>query len=293
MMAPGNNRLYFYRPRDGGIEYFAGNTANVQGPFTSFTGAVTENSFLAAVYDPDPVGGNRRLYVAADNFNRQKGITLFNVRLASGTLINRGRVTPDGVDARYPALVYDDNKVWLLYNMAHEYGEDIFRRRITGNGAEGEPERLLTAAQGSGARPLGYYTINGVPLLIWHETGSGTVFGAWEGGPAFVIQLDGSADRITLYGPAANGSLRAAIEKNGTISFGAINLNYIPAPPVIAPPEPDPGPYQDPDGGEGNGYPDGGENDGYDGGEAYVPDAGPPEPDDNNDGQVIEEENNS
>ncbi|MCL2002844.1 MAG: class B sortase [Oscillospiraceae bacterium] len=254
MLHPSFNRLYFYQPRDGGIDRYTGNTSTVQGMYNSFTGRVAENSFLAAVYDPDPAGeantanDNRRLYVAADNYNRQQGIHLFSTRLATGSLVYGGLATPAGVDARTPALIYDDREVWLLYTVVREGGEDIYRRLIRDGRASGDPELLLTAAAGSGARPLGLYTVDGADVLFWHEASNKTVRGAWEGGNPFTLALTGDADRVTFYGAVANNRIRAAVEKNGGFAFHNIELSSLPGPPAHPAfvTDPDPSPYSDP-----------------------------------------------
>jgi sortase B len=271
MLHPTSNRIYFYQPRDGGIDRYSGNTSVVQGLYSSYTGRVSGNSFLSAVYYPDPdrQSDKRRLYVAADNFNRQRGIFLLSNRLATGNLEYHGLVTPHGVDAKFPALVHDGGEVWLLYAVAHDGGEDVYRRLIRDRAAHGEPELLLSVPAGTGVRPLGYYTIDGVPLLFWHEASNKAVRGAWEGGDAFTVQLTGDANRVTLYGTARSGRIRAAVERNGRFTFSNIELANIPQPPaqtVAAPePEPDPGP----DGGqeEAPGLPEPPETDGDDGGE--------------------------
>jgi sortase B len=279
MLHPANNRLYFYQLTAGGIEYFAGNTSSVQGPYTSFTGAVSANSYLSAIYDSAPADGERRFYLAADNYNRQTGIQLLSVRLASNVLVPRGTVTPQGADARYPALISSDGDIWLLYTVVRSGGEDIYRRLIRDNGAAGEPELLRSFPINTNARALGYYVINGVPLLFWHETAAvKRVRGAWEDNDPFNLQLASDADRITFYGELSNNRIRAAVEKNGRITFHDVQLSSLPVhapvtPETPAPPEPSDDPPDDP----GDNQTDPGTTDG-DGGETQDP-AEVPNPD--------------
>jgi sortase B len=262
LLHPNSNRMYFYQPRDGGIDWYSGNTSIVQGVYSSYTGRVANNSFIAAVYDPDP--DKKMVYVAVDNFNKQKGITLLTNRLSSGALYSRGVITPPGVDAKFPALTYDDETVWLLYTVPREGGEDIYRRKLHDGKAVGDPELLLAAPAGSGARPLGCYTVDGSLLLFWHETASKKVYGAWEGSDPFEASLTGDADRVTLYGLVSGGKIRAAAEKNGKLTFASVDLSLLPKPPaqpVVNPePEPEPpvepeepGPEDSPDGEGGDG----------------------------------------
>jgi hypothetical protein len=234
LMRPGTNRLYFYQPRDGGIDWYAGNTTTVQGIYRNFTGRVTANSFIAAVYD----GEERRLYLAADNFNNQKGISIFSSYSPAGSLSTHGRATPYGADAKYPALTFEDGVTWLFYTVADNAGERLYRVRIRDRRALGEPELLRTLPAGSGARPLGRYVVDGAPVLFWHDTGSKKVYGAWAGGHAFETQLTGSADRVTMYGNVSGGRLRAVSEKDGRLSFHSFDLSTLPPKPVPSP-EPD------------------------------------------------------
>ncbi|MCL2003685.1 MAG: class B sortase [Oscillospiraceae bacterium] len=241
MLHPTTNKLYFYQTRDGGIDWYSGNTSVVQGVYSNYTGGVTEDSFIAAVYDSDQ--DNRKLYIAVDGFNDRQGVHLLTNRLPSGNLVYdeaHGLVTPWGVDARYPALAHDGGSVWLLYAVAGEDGEELYRRRLQDSRASGEPELLLTLPPDSEARPLGVYTVDGMPLLLWHETANSRVCGRWENGEAFTLPLAGGADRVTLYGTVSNGVLRAAAEKDGGFTFHTLNLadwpRPAPSPPL--PPEP-------------------------------------------------------
>jgi hypothetical protein len=274
------NRIYFYQPRGGrnaGIDWFSGNTTDVQGLYNNFTGPVANNSFISAVFQSH---APRSMFLALDNYNRQQGIQLFTAHSSSAALVRRGPVTPPGVDARYPALTYQNEEIWLLYTVARENGEGIYRRLIRDNAAAGEPELLHTAPGGSGARALGYYTVNGVPVLIWHEFANKTVRGVWQGGEPFSLQLTGDANRVTLFGNVTNGRVRAAVERNGRLTFQNLEFSGLPAPPAqeTAAPEPssepssepsaypsaedDPDPYPPPGGTDGYGGENGGENGG-------------------------------
>ena len=250
MQHPNSLKLYFYQPRDGGIDWYSGNSSTVQGVYSNYTGRVAKDSHIAAVYDPG--ADSKMVYVALDNFNRQKGIALLTNRLASGDLVSRGIVTPPGVDARYPALVYLDHTVWLLYTVARDGGEDVYRRKLQDGKASGEPELLLTAPAGSGARPLGYYTVDGSPLLFWHEAANKKVYGAWEGSDGFEVALTsgaaGDADRVTLYGQISNSQIRGVTEKDGKFRFTVIELYTLPLPPArpAVNPEPEPEPEPEP-----------------------------------------------
>ncbi|MDR0292973.1 MAG: class B sortase [Oscillospiraceae bacterium] len=242
MQHSGSSKLYFYQPREGGIDWYSGNSYIVQGVYSNYTGRVSKNSFIAAACDPDP--DRRRTYLAVDSFNRQKGIVIFTNRLASGKMYYGGLVTPSGVDARYPALTYDDGKIWLLYAVAGDGGEDLYRRLLADGKASGEPELLLAAPPGSGARPLGCYTVDGSLLVFWHEAANGAVYGVWEGGEPFAVPLAGNNDRVTLYGAVTGGKLKAVTEKNGKFSFTSVDIGALPQPllPVAAEPVDDPAP---------------------------------------------------
>lgn len=222
MLRPGNNRLYYYQPRNGGIDWYSGNTTTVQGVYSNYSGGISQNSFLAAVYD----GSERRLYLAADNVGGRAGVHLFSSYSPSGSLSSHGRVA----DGKNPALVHEDGVTWLLYTVAGNSGETIYRRKIKERGVSGEPELLRELSGVFGARPLGRYTVGGVPVLFWHDTAGSRVRGAWEGGETFDLSLSGDATRVTFYGTASG--LRAATEKNGRISFGTVDLSALPAKPA-------------------------------------------------------------
>jgi hypothetical protein len=236
MQGPG--RLYFYQPRDGGIDWYSGNQTNVQGIYSNSNDrGITKNSFLAAVeYVPNQV--DKLTYIAVGNYNNQTGIYLFSNTVPSAVVTKlQGRVTPEGVDARNPALLNENNRIWLLYAVPRDGGEDIYRLEIKNNAAAGEPELLRSVPAGSGTRPLGYYNINGTQLLLWHEVENKIVRGAWEGGDPFTLSLSGDNDRITFYGAVSDGKIKAAVEKSGKFSFTAINANDMPQPQQQQQPE--------------------------------------------------------
>ncbi|MCL1807113.1 MAG: class B sortase [Oscillospiraceae bacterium] len=246
MQGPG--RLYFYQPRDGGIDWYSGNQANVQGIYSNSNDrGITKNSFLAAV-DYVPNQTDKMTYIAVGDYNKQTGIYLFSNTVPSSVVMkNQGRITPEGVDARNPALLVENNRIWLLYAVPREGGEDIYRLEIKNNKAAGEPELLRTVSGGSGTRPLGCYTINGAQLLLWHEVENKKVCGAWENGDPFALSLSGDNDRITFYGAVADGKIKAAVEKNGKFSFTAINANDMPKPAEQPAETPAPDPIPDPE----------------------------------------------
>jgi hypothetical protein len=254
LLNPRMNRIYLYHPRtgrEGGIDWYSGNTTDMQGPYSNSSGPVSSNSHISAVYkNSEPRG----VFYAIDHYNRQQGIQLFTAGSAAVGMTRRGLVTPAGVDAKFPALIYENEKVWLLYTVSRDRGDDIYLLRVNENGASGEPERLRTAPHGSGTRPLGYYVIGGKPLLIWHEYANKKVYAAWEDGDAFSLSLTGDADRVTLFTAPAAGRVRAAVEKNGRLTFTHLELSDLPSPAKPSPePSPDPPPdLKAPENGDGN-----------------------------------------
>jgi sortase B len=236
LIRPGNNRLYFYQPRDGGIDWYSGNTTTVQGIYSNFTGKITGNSYLAAVYD----GSEKRSYLAADNFSGQKEIYLFSAHTPAGKLTSNGRVTPYGVNAKFPALVHENGATWLFYTVPANDSEKIYRLKIKNRKAEGPPELLRELPAGTGARPLGQYAVGDSFVLFWHETASKKVYGAWEGGDAFETRLPGDAVRVTVYGTASGGILRYVLERNGNLSFHTFDLSALPPKPALPEPEENP-----------------------------------------------------
>lgn len=228
------SRTYYYQPREAGIDWYSGNSSIVQGMYTNFKGKVKKDSFLSAVYHAD----EKKTYLALDRYNNQKGIVLLTNRLPSGNMNLGSTVTPAGIDARYPSLTLDNGTIWLLYTVVRDDGEDVYKLMLKEGKASGEPELLMTAPAGSRTRPLGYYTVDGVPLLFWHETVNKTVYGVWQGNDPFIVTLAGDADRVTVYGTLSGGKIKASTEKKGKLTFAAIDLSAYPKPVTPSPDEP-------------------------------------------------------
>jgi sortase B len=264
MYEPRDRRIYFYQPRTGrgaGIDWYSGDTVDVQGLFNNFTGPVARDSYMSAVFKNF---SPRSVFLAADNYNRQQGIQLFNAYAGYAGMSRRGLVTPQGVNARYPLLFYENEDLWLIYTVPRGRGDEIHRLKIVDNRGYGEPELLFTAPHGADSRALDYRIADGMPLLIWHEAANKKVFGSWDGGEAFELDLTGDADRLTFFGAVTNNQIRIAIEKNGKFTFDHFSFSGLPKPaaPLIPDPDPDPaddpGPADDPD--PGDGYDDNGDD---------------------------------
>ena len=226
------NRLYFYQPRNGGIDWYTGNRDIVQGVFSNYSGPVTENSYISAAYDANPNQDSRMLYVAIDGYGGAAGIHLLTSQYLSGNLTyndTHGLITPPGTEAKFPALQYDGSHILLLYIVNTPEGESVYMRRLTGGMAIDSPELLLTLPPNSGIRPLARYIIDGTPILFWHETATQTVNAAWlSNNIPFTTGISGSADRVTLYSLSSSGTIRAAVERDGTITFHTLSVTELP-----------------------------------------------------------------
>jgi sortase B len=253
LQIPGGTKMYYYQARAGGIDWYSGSTTVVQGMFDYVAGNIAADAIVSAAFDPDR--DKRILYVVTDKFGGQKGIYLFTSNISSRYRVSSGWVSPPGVDARSPAMQYENGRIWLLYTEPRSNREIIYRRRLDNRQAVGEPEPLQTVPGGSGNRALAFYEIGGAMLLLWHDTTAKTVYGAWDGGEPFALALPGDCDRINIYGALSSGKVKAAVEKNGSFTFTEIDINSLPKKEDMIPPSPEPEPEPDPDGDSG---PDGG-----------------------------------
>jgi sortase B len=225
---PAGNRFFFYKTQAGVIQRFYGDSQSVQGPSRALahSGISAGSNTAALIRDTHEDGGaGRGVYVAVQGVDGQSGIYLFTGDTPTSTLNFDGQITPAGVDARYPAIQSSDG-VRLLYSVHEGRGSRLYRQTIDG----GDREHLYTVHGVADVQPLGYYVINGAPLVIWYETESGWIGGGWVGGNEFIIdRIEGNA-RVMLYGGLNNGVVRAVVEGGGRMIFTSISLESIPPP---------------------------------------------------------------
>ncbi|MCL2628063.1 MAG: class B sortase [Oscillospiraceae bacterium] len=264
---PVNDRMFYYQMQNGMIHRYSGNVAEAQGPFRALMrSGVTSTSFAAAyirnIRDDDEA--NRALYLAVEGVGGHSGvINLYSAGLAQGLLRLEGQISPPGVHAKFPALQgAPGNHVWLLYTVQGELDSYIYRVLIQNERVASEPELLYTVQGVTDARPLGYFTTDEKPLIIWHEALNGFIRAARPGERAVYSINDeiGEGARVMLYGDMTGHSLKVAVERGGRMSFININIVELHLAPDALPPEEDD--YGDPDGDDGDDGddPDGNEN---------------------------------
>jgi len=232
---PSSGKIYLYQIGASGIEWYVGNTWQVQGPYNCYAGAITSSGYISALTTTQG-----RTLLAVDRMNGQAGVSLFSSSLPSGrfSLVTSAPVT-EGIDALYPLLYADSNDdVWLLYTIfADEKAQEhIYKTRIGADGAMGESELLITANEGAGLRAAGMAELNGRTIFIWHETKTRTVHGKYLGGTEAVLSITGDVKRITFYGGLSDNDLRFVSEANGRLNFGTFDISEVPTaglPPIV------------------------------------------------------------
>ncbi|MCL2084693.1 MAG: class B sortase [Oscillospiraceae bacterium] len=243
----GNGKIYYYQMRRNGVNWYVGNTKSVQGPYSCFTGKPQADSTISAVYH----SGIKQPFMAIDRLSDIPGVFLLNAQIPGGTfrLVQNTPVTPSGADARNPLIAIDGNDMWLLYTVANDEREVIYRLGITRTGAPvGDPEPLWEAPPQTGLRPIGYYIINGSYALIWQEADG--VYGTRPGLTESKKLPFDIWDRVTLYGVPSGGKAPMTLELDGKISHSTFQMDWLPEPAPI--PEPAPEPISEPDDGAGD-----------------------------------------
>ena len=245
-LQPATKKTYYFQAALGQIEYYIGNTSSIQGPYTCYTGAITPESTLSAVYyRTDKI---RRAWIAADKAGSKPGIYLLKSGVLAGpySLVSKDPVTPSGVDARNPLLAVDDSGVlWLSYTVAEQDGWERLYRLPIRDGVPGIPELILARVTGTGVKPMGMFWVDQNPLLLWQETKTKQLFYLWIGetkGDA--LNTSGDFDRISFYGPVTNGQVKMTTEKNGKLTAGSFSVSAVPKPAaqVVLPVDPTPDP---------------------------------------------------
>jgi hypothetical protein len=231
MQHPGSQKMYYYQAgaKGKGLEWYIGNTSQIQGPYSGYTGTARDCGIVSAIYNPS--GDN--ILLAAERFNGKKGIALLSNNTVSGPFnLVKNPATPSGADAKNPLLIKDDKGViWLLYTVASDM-ERLYRMRLDIRGEVMEAEVLAAAPKGAGVKPVGMVWHEGQAVLIWQEAAEKVLYGKYfPDGEPVVLSIPGDADRVTLYGEPAEGIMTYISEKKGQLRAGSFNINEIPRAP--------------------------------------------------------------
>ena len=232
---PTNGRMFYYQMQAGMIHRYSGNTAEAQGPFRALSrSGVTVNSFAAAHIvniRNEEDESSRALYLAIEGVGGHTGvINLYSAGLAQGMIRLEGRISPEGVNARYPALQGSEGGIiWLLYTVPGEESSHIYRVALQGHRVAGEPEFLFTVPGVTDARPVGFNYIDGEMLVIWHEAANGFLRAAKPASGAIYSLNDeiGERARVMPYGDVSGHILRLAVERFGRVFFTSVNITEL------------------------------------------------------------------
>ncbi|MCL2078455.1 MAG: class B sortase [Oscillospiraceae bacterium] len=233
---PFYSRLVFFNPVSGAFDRYIGDRSNVQGPFKalSHSGISAGMYTAAALIDAraDAAEGAQGAFITVSGLGGAKGISLFTAPNARATYTYRGTVTPEGVDAKFPALQIVGDKVWLYYSVS-DGGDTLLYRQNT----NGENRELVHTARTAGnVRVLGMYTVHNQPIIVWHEPDSGEINGARIGAEeSFNLASADGETKITLYGNISGSAVNAVYEKGGRITFGTVDLDRTPTTPIETP----------------------------------------------------------
>ena len=283
---PRNGRMFYYQMQNGFINRYSGSTVEAQGPFRAYSGpGIVTSSFATAfmrnVNEEDEL--TRALYIAIQATGSNKGINLYTAGMLQGIIRHEGLVTPAGVDARFPAFQGTSGSgVWLFYNVPSETDSRLYRVLIQNEAVASEPEYLFTVYGVTDARPLGYFIVDGEPLVVWHESANGFIRAGRPGGTAIYSINDGIVPgaRVMTYADMSGHGIRLAVERYGRISFAHMDVSALHYVHDALPPEDED--YTDPDDPDGDDNPDGDDgdetfDDDPDGNEP-PPDSAPPDP---------------
>jgi sortase B len=241
---PSMVKNYYYQITEQGIEWYTGNTWQVQGAYNCYAADLQPGPYLSAIYIPN----SRRAVIAADRFNGKNGISLLSSSTASGVFspVGQGPITPPGSDARYPLLALNEDTLWLLYSVSQDDAERIYRVPISAAGWFGEPEEILANPAGTTVMPAGMVWINSQPLFVWHDKTNSALYAkylsnldAQQTEPAdaadavnaeakeVFLPYSADADKITVYGLTEENALRVMYERNGRLTHETFDISFI------------------------------------------------------------------
>jgi len=228
--SPTNNRFFFFKPISGGLDRYNGDTQNAQGPTRiAWHSGISANHNIAAALIKNPYetdSGPRTAFIAVQEMDGVKGISLLSSQYYRGVFRLEKRVTPEDIDARYPAMQEINDVLWLYFSVDGEDGSHIYRQHLFGDNPE-----LLHIAIGAGeVRPLGIYTVRDQSVLLWHDTESEAIYGVCldqDVRESVRIKSCAADAKITLYGELADMTIKYALETNGKMTFDTINLSVV------------------------------------------------------------------
>ncbi|MDR1736471.1 MAG: class B sortase [Oscillospiraceae bacterium] len=218
-------RNYFFRLGASGIEWYSGGLSTVQGPYTAWSGKINANhySWLAAgaTYDD-----GTDCYIVSGGLNGDTpGLFVLRALTARGTyrLLSKTPVTPEGVDARWPAL----HGGTLYYTVLESEGTvtAVYSVPVTG----GEPALVCTADASADARPCGVAETPRGSVLLIQDFATGTMRGIYlDGGEAVALNLPAQEGRFTLYTDRAGVLKYFSESAEGFLTGGDFDIACIP-----------------------------------------------------------------
>ena len=168
---PLNTYHYFFQTRENGIDRYAGSFAYVQGPYPAFEGDINKQyaSWVAAGCGHP---AKAEFYLVSGGLRGETpGLFLLTSDDITGpyTLASEKPVTPEGINAKWPAL-YTDNEgeITLLYTVTDvQLGtETLYAARLDG----GSAEIIRKAPFGTDIRPVDIIERgNSGVFLLWKE----------------------------------------------------------------------------------------------------------------------------
>ncbi|MDR2589407.1 MAG: class B sortase [Oscillospiraceae bacterium] len=225
---PTNPRLFYYKVRSGGIDRFSGDIQHIQGPFSSIShGGITNNTIIASLIrriGPDDETSSE-LLIAVQGLNRGIGITMFSALTPTSNLRQGELLTPEFVDAVYPALQETDNVIWLLYSVQSEDKTLLYRQQIHNELPYGDPQLVYTVQGVDDARFVGFYHTTYGTIIVWHEVINGLLKASYIGGESYIIiENMHELTRVTLFGIPTSNTVRIARMRQGVVGFSTINF---------------------------------------------------------------------
>ena len=231
---PLTQNTYFFQNGENGLERYVGNFSNVQGPYTTFVGAIDQEYFSwVAAGSGHPAA--REFYLISGGLNgREPGLFLLRSSNVEGPyrLSSRVPITPEGVDARWPVLYTDEfGNVTILYVVEESEREVLYSTSLN----DGTPATLAVAPLGAGLRPVGIALHEALGKLVFWKEGA-ILKMLKEDGSEVAANYPESRGRMQIFNDTISRNWMASLEEHGTIRITIFDLDAV-SKPVDAPEE--------------------------------------------------------
>jgi len=229
MQLPHLHRYYIVQPGGDGIEWYASTIENTyQGPYTAWEGSI-ESAYYSWAAAGTVSTRQRDSYIVSGGLRgNQPGLHVLHRRGTPGglyALAGNGTITPEGVDARWPALYVGPSHDVTVFYTADEGTERLVYFIPIGGGI---PKHVYTTDAEHDARPVCVLETGTGPLLLLQKFTTGIIHAVHvENGTSARVGMPGTAGRYTVFHDAQSGELRYFHEKDGRLETGVFDSDWI------------------------------------------------------------------